>query len=647
MAGPIARYFRFAERSTDLATELRAGLTTYMVMAYIIFVNPSVLGLVGVPGLEGKGLPFAATLTATCLTAGVLSIAMGLASNYPLVLAPGMGLNAVVAFELVATRGLTWPQAMTVVFLEGVAITLLVLTRFRETVMDAVPLGLKRAIGVGIGLFIAFIGFFTSGFVVKPLSGPLPVALGTFGGLPAVVFVLGFILTAWLMARRVRGALLLGIVLTTLLAIVLNGALASWQGFSTPGAARIPAAIVEPPDLSTVGRLDFGLVARLGVVTAVLVTFSIMLSDFFDTMGTIIGVGGKAGFLDARGRLPGVNRVLLGDSLGAALGGLANASSNTTYIESAAGVAEGGRTGLPSVVVGVLFLLSMFFSPLASVIPAQATAPALILVGFFMMTIAREIPWDDYEEAIPAFVTMLTMPFTWSITNGIGAGFVTYGTLNAARDNVILVAPFYSGNSHAAGKYAASDPAPGYWDAIIGSGKPVDTDRFFVVSSDTLVNLNVKDPKTITTGPASINSDTGRPYGMSFPIVTIRDFVNVQKALLDSLGIKKLHAVMGASMGALQSFEWAAAYPDMVERIVPVIGAAELNAFGIGWLGVWAAPIMLDPRWNKGDYYGQEEPVEGLALALKIVTLHARHYGWASDPRRAPPDRSSRPCSSA
>src|SRR5437879_1187097 len=328
MAGPIARYFRFAERSTDLATELRAGLTTYMVMAYIIFVNPSVLGLVGVPGLEGKGLPFAATLTATCLTAGVLSIAMGLASNYPLVLAPGMGLNAVVAFELVATRGLTWPQAMTVVFLEGVAITLLVLTRFRETVMDAVPLGLKRAIGVGIGLFIAFIGFFTSGFVIKPLSGPLPVALGTFGGLPAVVFVLGFILTAWLMARRVRGALLLGIVLTTLLAIVLNGALASWQGFSTPGAARIPAAIVEPPDLSTVGRLDFGLVARLGVAT-----------------------------------------------------------------------------------------------------PVPASAPARCRGGFFMMTIARAIPWDDDAEAIPACVTMLTMPFTWSITNGIGAGFVTYSTI--------------------------------------------------------------------------------------------------------------------------------------------------------------------------------------------------------------------------
>ena len=426
MAGSLDRFFRFAERRTDLATELRGGLTTFMVMAYIIFVNPIVLGYVGVPGLEGKGLPFAATLTVTCLTAGVLSIAMGLASNYPLALAPGMGLNAVVAFELVAGRGLTWPQAMTVVFLEGVAITLLVLTRFREAVMDAVPLGLKQAIGVGIGLFIAFIGFFTSGFVVKPATGPLPVGLGSFDGLPSVVFLVGFILTAWLMARRVRGALLAGILLTTLLAVALNGAVAGWKGFPTPGAAQIPSALVQRPDFSTFGRLDFGLVARLGVVTAVLVTFSIMLSDFFDTMGTIIGVGGQAGFLDRAGRLPGAGRVLLVDSLGAAVGGLANSSSNTTYIESAAGVAEGARTGLASVVVGVLFLLAMFLSPLASVIPAQATAPALIIVGFYMMALARDLPWDDYEEAIPAFVTMLAMPFTWSITNGIGAGFVTW-----------------------------------------------------------------------------------------------------------------------------------------------------------------------------------------------------------------------------
>jgi adenine/guanine/hypoxanthine permease len=408
---------------------VRAGVTTFMVMAYIIFVNPIVLGYVGVPGLDGKGLPFAPTLTVTCLTAGLLSIAMGWFTNYPLALAPGMGLNAVVAYELVASRGLTWPQAMTIVLLEGAVITLLVLTGFREAMLEAVPIALKRAISVGIGLFIAFIGFFTAGVVVKPAAGPLPVGLGRFDGLPIVVFVVGFALTAWFTARRVRGGLLLGIVLTTALAVALNGLLAGWKGFATPGAARLPAAVVQAPDFSTFGRLDFGVIARLGVVSTILVTFSIMLSDFFDTMGTIIGVGGKGGFLDASGRLPGSNRVLLVDSLGAVVGGLASSSSNTTYIESAAGVTEGGRTGLVAVTTGVLFLIAMWFSPLASMIPAQATAPALIVVGFYMMSVAREIDWDDYAEAIPAFVTMLVMPFTWSITNGIGAGFVTYVTI--------------------------------------------------------------------------------------------------------------------------------------------------------------------------------------------------------------------------
>jgi AGZA family xanthine/uracil permease-like MFS transporter len=427
----IERLFGLAERGTTARTEVRAGLATFMVMAYIIFVNPIILGFVGVPGLEGKGLPFAATLTATCLTAGLLSIAMGLASNYPLAMAPGMGLNAFVAFELVAGKGFTWPQAMTIVFLEGLVITILVLTRFREAVMNAVPLALKQAISVGIGLFIAFIGFFTAGFVVKPATGPLPVGLGTFSGLPIVVFAIGFVLTAWLMARRVPGALLLGIVLTTALAIGLNGALAGWRGFSTPGAAQLPAAVVQLPDLSTFGRLDFSLTARTGLLAVALLTFSIMLSDFFDTIGTVIGVAGKAGFLDRAGRLPGVNRVLLVDSVGAMFGGYANASSNTTYIESAAGVAEGGRTGLTSVVVGLLFLLAMWFSPLAGVIPAQATAPALIIVGFYMMSIAQEIAWSDYEEAIPAFVTMLVMPFAWSISNGIGAGFIAYVAIKA------------------------------------------------------------------------------------------------------------------------------------------------------------------------------------------------------------------------
>ena len=437
----LAAFFDLPGRRTSLGVELRAGLTTFMVMAYIIFVNPIILGYVGVPGLEGKGLPFAATLTVTCLTAGVLSIAMGLTSNYPFALAPGMGLNAVVAFDLVAGRGLTFPQAMTVVFLEGVVITVLVLTRFRQAVMDAVPLALKQAISVGIGLFIAFIGFFTAGFVVKPAVGPLPVGLGTMRGLPMTVFLVGFVLTAVLVARRVRGGLLLGIALTTLLAVVLNGALAGWKGFATPGAAQIPSAIVQAPDFSTFGRLDFGLVGRLGLLATVLAVFSLMLSDFFDTIGTVVGVAGKGGFLGKEGRLPRVDRVLLVDSLGAVAGGVANASSNTTYIESAAGVTEGGRTGLVAVVVGALFLLAMFFAPVAGVIPAQATAPALILVGFYMMSMVREIPWETYDQSIPAFATILVMPFTWSITNGIGAGFVTFVAIKLFTGRAAAVHP--------------------------------------------------------------------------------------------------------------------------------------------------------------------------------------------------------------
>jgi homoserine O-acetyltransferase len=231
---------------------------------------------------------------------------------------------------------------------------------------------------------------------------------------------------------------------------------------------------------------------------------------------------------------------------------------------------------------------------------------------------------DKKTFSLPAYTTV-----NGQTIKNVRVGWESYGTLNAAKDNAILVTHFYSGTSHAAGRYAPADPVPGYWDAIIGPGKAIDTDRFFVVSSDTLVNLNVKDPTVVTTGPASTNPDTGKPYGMSFPIVTIRDFVNVQKALIESLGIKKLHAVAGASMGSLQAYEWAAAYPDMVERIIPVIPAAQSGAFLIEWLDVWSAPIKLDPHWSNGDYYGKQEPVQGLALALKTVTIHARHWTWA------------------
>lgn len=212
----------------------------------------------------------------------------------------------------------------------------------------------------------------------------------------------------------------------------------------------------------------------------------------------------------------------------------------------------------------------------------------------------------------------------------VRVGWEAYGSLNESKDNVILICHYFTGNSHAAGKYLAEDTSFGYWDSIIGSGKPIDTDKFYVVSVDSLVNLGTGNPNVVTTGPASINPETGKPYGMTFPIVTIRDFINVQKALLDSLGVKKLHAVMGPSMGSLQAFEWASAYPEMVSRVVPVIGSGWANGNLIGWLNIWAAPIMLDPNWNGGDYYDGEPPLKGLAEALKIVTLHAQHWEWAN-----------------
>ncbi|MBI2197428.1 MAG: homoserine O-acetyltransferase [Candidatus Rokubacteria bacterium] len=262
---------------------------------------------------------------------------------------------------------------------------------------------------------------------------------------------------------------------------------------------------------------------------------------------------------------------------------------------------------------------------------------AVMLLAVTVAAQAYDGPVEKKTFSMPAYTTV-----GGQTIKSVRIGYETYGTLNAARDNVILIGHGFSGNSHAAGKYKATDPAPGYWDGIIGAGKPVDTDKFFVIATDSLANLNVKDPTVVTTGPASINPDTGKAYGLSFPIVTIRDFVNVQKALLDSLGITRLRAAMGPSMGSIQSFEWAAANPAMVERVIAVIPTAELDAFTIGWANIWAQPIMLDPRWNNGDYYGKDEPTAGLAASLKIVTLHSRHYGWADKAfgrKWAAPDR--------
>src|SRR5215203_5005885 len=441
---PIEAFFLVRQRGTTVGTEVLAGVTTFMVMAYIIFVNPAILTFASSPPLQGLGPPFAATLAATCLVAAVSTIAMGLFSNYPLALAPGLGLNAVVAFTLIAGLKLPWQAAMGVIFMEGALITILVLTGFREAVMHAIPNSLKKAISVGIGLFILFIGLEIGELIVWGSRDiGTPVAVAPMDSPRQLVTIVGLALTLLLFTRGTRGALLWGILGTTVFAVIVN-AMTGNTAFTIPGMATVPSALVSAPDFSTIGQgLNFSVFSYIGVLAAVLTIFSLMLSDFFDTMGTVIGVGEEANLLDKDGRLPGLNRVLLVDSLAAALGGICSASSATTYIESAAGVSQGGRTGLTSVVVGVLFLAALFFSPIAAVVPPHATAPALIIVGFLMAGLVREIPFDDVEEGFPALVTIALMPFTFSITNGIGAGFITYVFIKLVRGKASDVHPCF------------------------------------------------------------------------------------------------------------------------------------------------------------------------------------------------------------
>jgi AGZA family xanthine/uracil permease-like MFS transporter len=368
---------------------------------------------------------------------------MGLVTNYPLAIASGMGLNAVVSFQLVAGLKLPWPTAMGVVVLEGAAITLLVLTGVREAVLHAIPLSQKQAISVGIGLFILFIGLFNGG-IVRPGAG-IPVTLGALTSAKVAVAVTGLALTVLLLALRLRAALLLGIVGTTVLAVAVNAA-RDGTVWTVPGMAVVPAQLVAWPDFSTLGAgLTFDVFVRLGLLTAILTIFSIMLSDFFDTVGTVVGIGTEAKWLDAAGRLPRLSRVLLVDSLGALVGGAASASSATTYIESAGGVAVGGRTGLTAVVVALGFALALFLAPLAGVVPPEATAAALIVVGYLMCRIVREIPFGDLEDGFPALLTLTLMPFTYSITNGIGAGFVAYTFIKLVRGKGAEVHPLMYG----------------------------------------------------------------------------------------------------------------------------------------------------------------------------------------------------------
>lgn len=400
-------FFKLKENNTNVRQEVLAGVTTFLTMAYIIFVNPSIV--------SATGMPQEAVMIATCMSAALATILMGLLANYPFALAPGMGLNAYFTYTVVLQMGVSWQTALGAVFISGVIFLILTLVRIREAIIDAVPTSLKHAIGAGIGLFIAFIGLQNGGLIVDDPA--TFVALGDVTKPQALVALLGLALIAILLVLRVKGAILIGIAAATIIAV-------------PAGITTMPDKLVAFPSFAqwapVFGKLNILAALNLGLTTVV---FAFLFVDMFDTVGTLIGVSGQAGFLK-NGKLPRAHKALLSDSLGTIAGSVFGTPTVTTYIESAAGVAAGGRTGLTAVVVALGFLLALFFTPLAGIIPGAATAPALIIVGAFMMAGITNIDWKDYQEAIPAFLTVIIMPLSFSISNGIFAGFIAYAIIS-------------------------------------------------------------------------------------------------------------------------------------------------------------------------------------------------------------------------
>jgi AGZA family xanthine/uracil permease-like MFS transporter len=407
-AGILERYFHLTENHTNARTECLAGVTTFVTLSYILFVNPSIL--------KDAGMPVEATFAATCVSSAFATLIMGLYANYPIAVAPGMGLNAFFTYAVVIGMNLPWQTALGAVFISGVVFFLLTVTKLREWIVNGVPPVLRLAIGVGIGLFIAFIGLRNAGLIVD--NEATLVTLGDVTSAATLVSIAGLILTAFLIARNVKGALLLGILATTCLAIASRvsaapAGIGSFITFTNPIASLAPTAF----------QLDIEAALSVGLIP---ILFSFTFVDLFDNIGTLVGVARKAGLLDAQGQLPRIGKALFADSLGTMFGALMGTSTVTSYIESAAGVAEGGRTGLTAVVVSALFLLALAFAPMVGLIPPQATAPVLILVGVLMMSEIVHIRFEDFTEALPAFLTIIMMPLTYSIAQGLAFGFMSY-----------------------------------------------------------------------------------------------------------------------------------------------------------------------------------------------------------------------------
>jgi adenine/guanine/hypoxanthine permease len=447
--GKLDHYFEITKRGSTYSREIRGGLATFFAMSYIVVLNPLILSGADATGAELGGARVAAV---TALVAGVLTILMGAWARYPFALATGLGVNAFVAVTVASNPDLAWPDVMGLVVLSGVTMLILVLTGFRTAVFRAVPASLKTSIVVGIGMFIALIGLVNAGFVrrVPDVAGTtVPVGLGFEGklvGWPTLVFIFGLILTVALVVRKVKGAILIGIVAATVLALIVEAvAKPGSQGAGQPeGWSLVTPSLPawSAPDLSLIGQVNiFGAFGHLGVMGASLLAFAILLSIFFDAMGTMVGLANEAGLTDEEGNIPRVDRVLLVDAMGAIAGGGASVSSNQLFVESGAGIGEGARTGLASIVTGLLFIVAMFFTPLIYLVPFEAVAPALVVVGFMMVAQVGRIDWSDWGLAIPSFLTFTLMPFTYSIANGLGAGFIAYVVIRTVQGRVKDIHP--------------------------------------------------------------------------------------------------------------------------------------------------------------------------------------------------------------
>jgi AGZA family xanthine/uracil permease-like MFS transporter len=443
------RFFEITRRGSNIATEVRGGLVTFVTMAYIVILNPIILSS-GVD-VAGNSLGFTQVAAVTALTAGVMTVLFGLVTRLPFAFAAGLGINSFLAVAVVGQ--VTWPEAMGLVVINGLIIVLLAATGLRRMIFDAVPIQLKLAITVGIGLFIAFIGFVDAGFVTSTGTGSPPVGLGVNGSVatvPTLIFVFTLLLTGVLVARKVKGGILIGLVTGTVVAVIVEAIWNIGPKFTDEGVnpggwgltvPELPSSLVSVPDLSLIGQVSFGSFERIGILAAVMLVFTLVFTNFFDAMGTMTGLSKEAGLANEKGDFPRIKSALIVEGVGAVAGGYASASSNTVFIESGAGIGEGARTGLANIVTGLLFLVAMFFTPIVSIVPSEVAAAALVIVGALMMSQIRFIDFSEFSVLLPVFLAITVMPLTYSIANGIGAGFIAWVVIRSLSGKAREISP--------------------------------------------------------------------------------------------------------------------------------------------------------------------------------------------------------------